>query len=313
MKTDTICDVPGIKVGHAQDTAARTGCTVIIPDVPAIAGVDVRGSAPGTREIELLYPTRLVPFINAVLLTGGSAYGLDAAGGVQQFLEEKGIGYNTGDAVVPIVPAAVIYDLGVGDATVRPDKSMGSQAARNAAYDDVSQGSIGAGTGATVGKFAGEKQSMKGGIGSASVHLGNDIIIGALVVVNALGNIIDPETHQTIAGARNPEDGSFLNPMEVMTNFPASFQPAMKNTTLAVIATNATLGKEDVTKIAQMAHDGFARAIHPAHTQFDGDIIFMIATGSAPACSALLAGTAAAEIVATAIARSVRFANELEG
>jgi L-aminopeptidase/D-esterase-like protein len=189
---------------------------------------------------------------------------------------------------------------------------MGYQAARNATCDDISQGSIGAGTGATVGKFAGEKQSMKGGIGSASIHLGNNIIIGALVVVNALGNIIDPETHQTIAGARNPEDGSFLDPMDVLKSIPASIQPALKNTTLAVIATNAALGKEDVTKIAQMAHDGFARAINPAHTQFDGDIIFMLAAESGPACNTLLAGTAAAETVAAAIARSVRIANQLE-
>jgi len=306
---NTICDVPGIKVGHAQNKKAKTGCTVIIPSDGAVAGVDVRGSAPGTREIELLYPTRLVSKINAILLTGGSAFGLDAAGGVQQFLEEQNIGYETQIAKVPIVPAAVIFDLAVGDSKIRPDKKMGYQAAVNAHNQEISQGSIGAGIGATVGKFTGYENCMKGGIGTASIRLNENIVIGALVVVNSLGNIIDPSTGKTLAGAKNPKDGSFINPIDfIKTQLMPPF-PHMTNTTLGVVATNAALSKEEVTKVAQMANDGIARAINPAHTQYDGDIIFGLSTENKYTIDPLIIGTLAAELIAQAIIYAVRMAN----
>lgn len=310
MGSDSICDVPGIKVGHAQNLAGKTGCTVIIPSNGAIAGVDVRGSAPGTREIELLYPTRLVPKVNAILLTGGSAFGLDAAGGVQQFLEQHDIGYDTGVVKVPIVPTAVIYDLAVGDPKIRPDKKMGYQAAQNAHTSETSQGLIGAGIGATVGKFAGARYAMKGGIGTSSILIYDNIVIGVLVVVNALGNIVDPISNKTIAGAFNPEDGSFFDPIETLKNRPPiQLVSNISNTTLGVVATNASLSKEETIKVAQMANDGLARTIMPAHTQYDGDIIFTLSTGSEKKADTLLLGAMAADLVAKAIVKGVQKAN----
>ncbi len=312
MYRDTICDVPGIKVGHAQDFDAKTGCTVIIPSNGAIAGVDVRGSATGTREIELLYPTRLISKIHAIILSGGSAFGLDAAGGVQQFLEEQNIGYDTGVAKVPIVPAAVIYDLAVGSHLVRPDKKMGYIAAKNAVTSETSQGCIGAGTGATVGKLAGQLYCMNGGIGTCSTILMENIILGVLFVVNAIGNIIDPDLNITLAGALNPNDGSFYDPLKILKdNF---FQPFTQttNTTLGIVATNATLTKEEAIKVAQMANDGLARTIKPAHTQFDGDIIFCISTESEKKISPLILGTFAAELTAKAIINAVKSTNNLK-
>jgi len=308
-RLNSICDVQGIKVGHAQDHQAKTGCTVIIPTEGATAGVDVRGSAPGTREIELLYPTRLVSKINAVLLTGGSAFGLDAAGGVQQFLEERGIGYDTGIVKVPIVPAAVIYDLAVGNPHVRPDKKMGYQAACNAQFNENAQGAIGAGTGATVGKFAGQPSAMKGGIGTCSCSIADKIVIGVLVVVNALGNIIDPATNETIAGARNLTDGSFLNPHDLLMKRAINPFAQLSNTTLGVIATNARLTKEEATKIAQMANDGLARTIYPAHTPFDGDILFALSTDNRFDADVMLLGTLAADLTSQAIIQAVKIAN----
>ena len=297
-------------MGHAQNIDAITGCTVILPSNEAVAGVDVRGSAPGTREIELLYPVRLVSKINAILLSGGSAFGLDAAGGVQQFLEEQEIGYDTDIVRVPIVPAAVIYDLAVGDPKIRPGKKMGYVAAKNATINETSQGSVGAGTGATVGKFAGYQHSMKGGIGSCSSSIDDNIIIGVIVVVNALGNIIDPVSNQTIAGAINAENGGFFDPIEYLRNNNIQAFTNLTNTTLGVVATNADLSKEEATKISQMANDGLARAIKPAHTQFDGDIIFTLSTGSQKRINPLLLGTLAAELIAKAIIKGVTRANQ---
>ncbi len=307
---DDITDIPGIRVGHDTNLEAGTGCTVILCDTPAIGGVDVRGSAPATRETDLLHPLNLVEEVNAVLLTGGSAYGLDAAGGVMRYLEEHGIGYDIGIARVPIVPAAAILDLPFGSANVRPDAAAGYRACENATAEPVMQGNAGAGTGATVGKMAGPSFMMKGGLGSASTQLSDGTMVGALVVVNAIGDVIDPQTQQIIAGARHPTGQGFLasNPFG--------------NTTIAVVATTASLSKEQVNKVAQMAHDGIAQAIRPAHTMFDGDVIFALALGpksqiitnsTIAASQVSMIGAAAAIALARAIVKAVRHAAELLG
>ncbi|MDZ7260550.1 MAG: P1 family peptidase [candidate division KSB1 bacterium] len=306
----SICDVPGIKVGHAQHQQARTGCTVIIPPTPAIAGVDVRGSAPGTRELELLKPIRLVTQVHAILLTGGSAFGLDAAGGVQQYLEERGVGYDTGVAKVPIVPAAVIFDLAVGDPRVRPDKPLGYQACINATETETSEGQIGVGTGATVGKILGHGYAMNGGIGMASEILGNQVVVGVLVVVNALGDVVDPDSGQIIAGARDPQGKGFLNTAKFLRLQSGTPFTRTTNTTLAVVATDAILTKEQAIKLAQMAQDGIARAVRPAHTMYDGDLVFALSVGQKQA-DVMALGSVASELVAQAIVRAVKVANKL--
>lgn len=299
---ESLCDVPGIRVGHAHDAAARTGCTVILPP-PAIAGVDVRGSAPGSREIEALKPVRLVQEIHGLLLTGGSAFGLDASGGVQRYLEERGIGYDTGVAKVPIVPSAVIFDLHVGDPNVRPTAEMAYRACLEATTAEFRQGAIGAGCGATVGKIRGVRHCMPGGIGMASWRSG-ELSIAALVVVNAFGDIVDPANGKIIAGAQQ-DDGSMVDAQAYLKLNPQSPLRAWGNTTLAVIGTNAKFGKEGTIKIAQMAQDGVARAIRPAHTQFDGDMVFAISCGQLNA-NIVAIGAIAAELVATAIVRAVQ-------
>ena len=248
----TITDVPGIKVGHYSDYKALTGCSVVIAEEGAVAGVDVRGSSPGTRETDLLRPTNMVQKIYGILLTGGSAFGLDAAGGVMQYLEEKHIGFDTGGALVPIVPAAVIYDLDIALSSVRPDKKMGYMAAKNSSDCKVEQGSVGAGTGATVGKIHGMDWAMKSGIGSYSIDLGSDVFIGAMSVVNALGDVY--ENGNIIAGARE-EDG-FLDTYEYLKSQNSYSKPLGKNTTLTVVATNASMTKDEANKMAQVAHDG---------------------------------------------------------
>ncbi len=299
----TICDVPGLRIGHFHDLRARTGCTVILPEKEAVCGVDVRGSAPGTREVELLYPVRLVEKIHALLLTGGSAFGLDAAGGVQRFLEERGIGFDVGVARVPIVPAAVIFDLVVGDASVRPDPSFGYQACL-LADNRPAEGAVGAGCGATVGKLLGVEHASRGGVGTASIRLPDGLIVGALAVVNALGEVVDEEG-RIIAGIRNPKGTGFIPSLEILaaTAEPLSFQPA--NTTLAVTATNARLTREQAVKVAQMAQDGLALAIRPAHTMLDGDIVFALATGELDADVNRI-GAFACLAVAESIRRAVR-------
>jgi L-aminopeptidase/D-esterase-like protein len=271
----TITDVPGIKVGHYSDYKALTGCSVVIAEEGAVAGVDVRGSSPGTRETDLLRPTNMVQKIYGILLTGGSAFGLDAAGGVMQYLEEKHIGFDTGGALVPIVPAAVIYDLDIALSSVRPDKKMGYMAAKNSSDCKVEQGSVGAGTGATVGKIHGMDWAMKSGIGSYSIDLGSNVFIGAMSVVNALGDVY--ENGNIIAGARE-EDG-FLDTYEYLKSQNSYSKPLGKNTTLTVVATNASMTKDEANKMAQVAHDGYARAIKPVHTVYDGDCIFAMSTG----------------------------------
>jgi L-aminopeptidase/D-esterase-like protein len=306
---DDITDVPNIRVGHATDLEAGTGCTVILCDVPAIGGVDVRGGAPATRETDLLRPMHMVEEVNAVVLTGGSAFGLDAASGVMHYLEERNTGFDSGVARVPIVPAAALFDLGFGSANVRPDAAAGYRACQQATNGLVELGNIGAGTGATVGKMAGPAYCMKGGLGSASTTLPDGTIVGAIVAVNALGDIIDPQTQQVIAGARNPL-GGFLaaNPFG--------------NTTIAAIATSAWLSKEQSNKVAQMAHNGLAQVIRPAHTMFDGDTVFALALGKRPqtpfeapdaSLQVTMIGIAAAETLARAILKAVRSATNLHG
>ena len=295
----TLTAIEGITVGHATDATARTGCSVILCPAGATAGVDVRGAAPGTREIAALRPGRLVQKAHAVLLTGGSAFGLDAAGGVVQYLEEKNVGFPAGPVRVPIVPAAVIFDLAVGDAKVRPDREMGYQACQNATDEPVAMGAIGAGTGATVGKALGVTSSP-GGVGSACKYLDSGLIVAAIVVVNALGNVVDPDTGGIVAGGK--ENGSFVDITERLLD--ASLVSGT-NTTVGVVATNATLTPAAVNRVAEMAHDGMARAIRPSHTMFDGDTLFSLATDAHTGSSVNTIGILAAEVVAEAIVNAV--------
>ena len=303
-----LIDVAGIRVGHAQNATARTGCTaVLLPDTGAVCGVDVRGSAPGTRETDLLGPTALVDVVHAIVLTGGSAFGLDSACGVVAFLEERNVGLVVGPWRIPIVTAAVLFDLFVGDGSVRPDRAMGYDAASAANDGEIREGRIGAGAGATVGKLAGPQHATPSGLGQAARRSG-PLVVAALAVANAVGSVYDPRTHERLAGPRAP-DGSFLDDAVLLAN-PSAFgapPPAGANTTLAVVATNARLRKVEATKVAQIAHDGLARAVVPAHLSRDGDTIFACATGVEDAPVDLV-GTLAAEAVAEAIARGVRAA-----
>lgn len=307
---DDITDVPGIRVGHDTNLEAGTGCTVILCDNPAVGGVDVRGGAPATRETDLLRPMHQVEVVNAIVLTGGSAFGLDSASGVMRYLEEQGQGYDAGVARVPIVPAAALFDLGFGSASIRPDAESGYRACQQATKTPSAQGTVGAGTGATVGKMAGPEFAMKGGLGSASMRLADGTIVGAIVAVNALGDIIDPQTQQIIAGARNPAGTGYL------------FANPFSNTTIAVIATSASLRKDDISKVAQMAHNGLAQTIQPVHTMFDGDTVFALALSQQPETttdSTLRAiqisqlGAAAATTLARAIVKAIRNATALHG
>jgi L-aminopeptidase/D-esterase-like protein len=299
----TITAVPGLRVGHAQNDEAMTGCTVILCETGAVGGVDQRGGAPGTLETDLLRPMHRVEKVHGVLLTGGSAFGLEAAGGVMRYLEERGIGFDVGVARVPIVPAAVIFDLAIGRADVRPDAEMAYQACLNATSEPVIEGNVGAGTGATVGKILGMQNAMKLGVGSACVEIVEGLFVGAIAVVNALGDVIDPRTGTIIAGARS-EDG-FADTLSVMRQFQAKSATSTSNTVIGVVATNAKLSKEEANKVAQMAQDGLARTIRPAHTMYDGDTIFALSTGDVKADVNLI-GAFAAEMFAEAIVWSVR-------
>ena len=315
---NTITDVPGLTVGHAQDDEALTGCTVVICRQGAVGGVDVRGSAPGTRETDLLNPLNLVEKVHAVMLAGGSAYGLDAAGGVMRYLEEQKIGFNTGAGLVPIVPAAILFDLGVGRGVVRPDAAMGYRACEAASTTAVTEGNVGAGTGASVGKLFGAKQAMKSGLGSASIHIGGGIIVGALVAVNAFGDIIDPKSGEIVAGVRSADvgplhigaPGYFADTQELMKSLLGRTVlnfATKSNTVLAVVAVNADLTKSEANKMAQMAHDGLARTVRPAHTMLDGDTIFALATGGKKV-DVSTAGAFAAQALSEAVLRAVRMA-----
>lgn len=307
--------VPGIKVGHYTMPGRPTGCTVILPPEGATASVDVRGGAPATKETDLLNPVNHVQSVNAVVLSGGSAFGLDAATGVMRYLEEHDIGYNARGIKVPIVPAASLIDLAFGgDPKIRPNADCGYKAAQAATDGPVAEGNVGAGAGATVGKIAGFEHAMKAGLGTSAIVLPNGLVVAALVAVNAVGDIIDPATSRVIAGARTP-DGKGLEDARKFLRSGASFRPrAGENTTLGVIATNAKLTKVEALKVAQMAHDGYARAISPTHTAGDGDTIFAIATGSlASETNASIVGALAAEAMADAIVRAATQATALGG
>lgn len=312
----SITDVAGIKVGHFTDSRRPTGCTVILCENGATAGVDVRGSAPGTRETDLLNPINLVQQVHAVVLSGGSAFGLEAATGVVRWLEEHGIGYDVGVAKVPIVPAAILFDLGVGDAKIRPDAEAGYKACKAATTTPPAEGNIGAGAGATVGKMFGMSRAMKGGIGAASIKVGG-FTVGAIVAVNAVGDIIDPATGKLIAGART-SDGKKLQGAMAGILRGETLPPLLggMNTTIGVVATDAKLDKAQAQKIAQMAHDGLARTINPAHTMFDGDTIFAIATGqsqSTKPANVTLIGALAAEAMAQAVICAIKAARGIAG
>ncbi len=313
MSQGGLTDIPGIKVGHFTDARRPTGCTVVLVEAGAVAGVDVRGSAPGTRETDALNPINSIQQVHAVVLSGGSAFGLDTACGVVRYLEEKGIGYQTRIVPVPIVPAAILFDLGLGDPSIRPDSKAGYQACRNATSGPVEEGSVGCGAGATVGKLLGPDRAMKGGIGSAAIRSG-DLVVAALVAVNSLGNIVDPRTGMILAGAR-AEDGRQLAPLQA--SFDVCYRPFAispgENTTLAVVATNARLSKPSMTKVAQMSHDGFARAINPVHLPFDGDVVFAFSTGPLEGASLSQVGALAAEVTAQAIVRAAFAATGLPG
>ncbi len=310
----SLTDVRGLRVGHFTETRRPTGCTVIVAIEGAVAGVDVRGAAPGTRETELLSPLNAIDKVHAVMLAGGSAFGLDAAGGVMRWLEEHGIGVPVGSVRVPIVPAAILFDLWVGDASIRPDAASGYAACEAATTDPVAQGNVGAGTGAAVGKLFGIQRAMRGGLGSASVTVGG-ITVSALVVVNAIGDVIDPSTGEPIAGARSENGKRLLGTMRSMLRgeLMAPLQ-AGSATTLGVVATDAVLTKAQANKMAQMAHDGLARSINPVHTMTDGDTIFALATGaSGQVANMTLLGALGAEVMAAAVVCAVRAATTLNG
>ncbi|HEU0007657.1 MAG TPA: P1 family peptidase [Terriglobia bacterium] len=308
-----LTDVEGIKVGHYTETRRPTGCTVILTEGGAVAGVDVRGSAPGTHETDLLSPLNTVEKIHAVVLSGGSAFGLETAAGVMQYLEEQRIGYQTRVARIPIVPAAVLFDLGLGDARIRPDKRSGYLACKAAKARACEEGNVGAGTGATVGKMFGMDRAMKGGLGAASIQVG-PVTVAALVAVNALGDVLDAATGVVLAGARTPDGKSLVNSLEQMRQGRYSPPKAGENTTIGVVATNAVLNKSEAAKMAQMAHDGLARSINPVHTPHDGDTLFAISTGTATTPTTLtLLGSLAADVVAQAVRRAIVRAKGLPG
>jgi L-aminopeptidase/D-esterase-like protein len=302
----SITDVPGIRAGHFTLTDRPTGCTALICDEGATAGVDVRGSAPGTRETDLLNPINQVQKVNAIMLSGGSAYGLDTATGAMRYLEEKGWGYKIGKGVVPIVPAAILMDLGVGDFKIRPNAEAGYKACMAASSAPLAEGCVGAGAGATIGKMFGGKYSMKSGLGTASVKIGNTgIVVGAVVAVNAVGDVVRPETGKVVAGARSEDGKGYRDSMAAMMSGYRVVVQAAANTTIGIVATNAKFNKTQMSKIAQMAHDGYARAINPVHTMGDGDTIFSMSTGTSDATVDVSAiGAIAATVMARAIVRA---------
>ena len=313
MKSKGLTDVPGIKVGHFTLAERPTGCTVILAEAGAVAGVNVRGAAPATRETDVLNPVNLVQIAHAIVLSGGSAFGLDAASGVMRYLEEKKVGFAFGRAHVPIVPAAALFDLSVGDGMIRPTAECGYKAAQIASANAVPEGNVGAGAGATVGKAGGMGRAMKGGIGTASITMPDGLIVSALVATNGMGDIIDPDSGRVIAGALAADGKSFADARKLLRSGAIKFRSG-ENTTLGVIATNAVLTKTQATRVAEMAHDGFARAIVPSHTPVDGDTIFTLATGSKPgAADDGLIGVLAADVMAQAIVRSVRQATSIPG
>lgn len=312
MREILLNDIGGIKIGNAEKLKGPIGCTVVICEKGASAGVDVRGGSPGTRETDLLNPVNLVDKIHAVVLTGGSAFGLDAAGGVMQYLEERSIGFDVSVTKVPIVCGAVLFDLNIGDYRIRPDKSMGYEACINSELNLCKNGSVGAGTGATVGKILGDEYAMKGGLGSFALQIG-DLKIGAVVAVNCLGDIIDSGSGSIIAGALGKDKKSFVNTEKVMLNMYSEKKNMFSgNTTIGVVVTNGDFTKSEMNKMASMAQDGYGRAIRPAHSMFDGDTIFTMATGKVKS-DLSVAGFLAAKVVERAIVRAIKNADSVLG
>ncbi|MCI0337813.1 MAG: P1 family peptidase [Acidobacteria bacterium] len=313
-----ITDVAGIKVGQFTDSRKPTGCTVILAEEGAVAGVDVRGAAPGTRETDLLNPVNSVQQVHAIVLSGGSAFGLDTATGVMRCLEDQGIGFQLGAVRVPIVPSAIIFDLGFGDPKIRPDSEAGYKACKAASGAVPAEGNVGAGAGATVGKLFGIKRAMKGGLGTASIKLGDGksvLTVGAIVAVNAVGDVFDPKTGKIIAGALTADGKALLGSMNaIIRGEPLPQSLGGMASTIGVVATDLKLDKVQATKVAQMAHDGLARTINPIHTAYDGDTIFALATGkSSRQVNVTLIGALAAEAMAQAVVRAVRAAKGIEG
>ena len=304
--------IPGLRVGHVTDATALTGCTVILSDAPAVGGVEIRGWAAGVHGLEFLDPRHLVPTLDGVVLAGGSAFGLEAIWGVMQYLEERGVGFRTSQTVVPHVAGAILYDLGVGDARVRPDRAMGYRAAAAARPGPVEEGNVGAGTGATVGKIGGVARATKGGLGCAVGEL-DGVHLGAIMAVNAVGDVRDPETGRLIAGARDAADGRRLidTAAALAAGVPApAFGPV--NTTIGLVATTATLDKVEAGRVARLAMDGFTRALSPPHLATDGDTLFCLSVGTGDAPVEAL-GRALADLVARAIVRGVRAATGVAG
>jgi L-aminopeptidase/D-esterase-like protein len=308
---NAITDVAGIKVGHYTDERAVTGCTVILCERGAVAGVDVSGSSPGTRETDLLRPGNLVDRVQAIVLGGGSAFGLDAAAGAMRYLEERGFGYETSAGRVPIVPAAIIFDLNIGDSKMRPGANESYQACLTATGGKVAEGCVGAGTGATVGKILGLERAVKSGLGSASQEMAKDVVVAALVVVNAVGDVIEPGTGKILAGPRKPDGSGFLSSSEL---WKGEFKEAVPplNTVIGVVATDAKLSKAEANRLARVAQVGIARAVDPCHTMYDGDVLFALSLGDKEADPNAL-GAAAAEVVTEAIVRAIEKAKTLAG
>ncbi|HXB66640.1 MAG TPA: P1 family peptidase [Candidatus Acidoferrales bacterium] len=308
-----LTDIPGIRVGHVSDFEAITGCTAILCEKGAMGGVDIRGFASGTQEIDTLSPSHVSDQVHGILLSGGSAFGLEAAAGVRRYLAGRGVGLAFGGQHVPIVPAAILFDLGIAKPNVHPNAAMGEAAAAAATADAVKEGCVGAGTGATVGKILGMKQCMKGGIGSFTVTLPGGVMVSSLVAVNAVGDVRDPGTGKIVAGARKaPDSREFVNTVEHMKRGGAAGGGTPRNTTLGVVATNAKLNKVQTNMLAHFASLGMARAIYPVNTTFDGDIVFALSLGEQQADINVL-GVAAAEALAEAILRAVKMATTLGG
>lgn len=306
-----ITDVEGLKVGHSQSQEGVTGCTAILYTQGATGGVDVRGGAPGTRETDLFRAENMIDKVHAIVLSGGSAFGLEASTGVMKYLEEEGIGFNVGVARVPIVASAVIFDLAIGDSKIRPDSQMGYDAAKTASITESRQGNIGCGMGATVGKIMGPGNAMKSGLGSASIKLG-ELVVSAIVSVNSFGDIYNYKTGQQIAGVYDYDNKRLLNTIDIMTNYNANLGFSMENTTIGVIGTNAILTKAEANKVSQMAHNGFARSINPVHSMMDGDTIFTMATNMVKSDVNII-GALAAEVMSRAITNAIIYAKSISG
>ncbi len=312
MKEINFNDIQGIKIGNAQNMKGPTGCTVVICEEGAAAGVDVRGGAPGTRETDLLNPVNLVDKIHAVMLSGGSAFGLDAASGAMQYLEERNIGFDVGVTKVPIVCSAVLFDLAIGDFKIRPDKAMGYEACVNSELNECRQGNIGAGAGATVGKILGPEYAMKGGLGCYAVQVG-ELQVGAVIAVNCLGDVVDTSTGKIIAGVLNKEKNGFADTEKIMiSKYDEKKNLFSGNTTIGVVVTNGKFTKTEMNKIASMAHNGYGRTIRPAHSMADGDTIFTMATGKVEA-DINVVGLLAARVVEQAVINAVKNAESILG